>query len=81
MCIRDRYATGIAASTAIAHRILTLGAPAVADYRRFLCGGCSQHPIELLKLAGVDMASPQPILDTVAEFESTLAQLKPLLKK
>ncbi len=76
-----QYATGIAASTAIAHRILTLGAPAVADYRKFLCGGSSLHPIELLKLAGVDMASPQPILDTVAEFETTLEQLKPLLKK
>ena len=76
-----QYATGIAASTAIAHRILTLGAPAVADYRKFLCGGSSLHPIELLKLAGVDMASPQPVLDTVAEFETTLEQLKPLLKK
>ena len=76
-----QYATGIAASTAIAHRILTLGAPAVADYRKFLCGGISQHPIEVQMLAGVDMASPQPILDTVAEFETTLEQLKPLLKK
>ncbi|MBQ3048595.1 MAG: oligoendopeptidase F [Oscillospiraceae bacterium] len=76
-----QYATGIAAATAIANRILTLGAPAVEDYRRFLSGGGSLHPIEMLRVAGVDMESPQPILDTIADFERTLDQLRPLLKK
>lgn len=74
-----QYATGISAAVAIARRILTQGAPAVADYRKFLCGGGSAHPIELLKLAGVNMASQQPVLDTVAEFRTTLAQLRQLL--
>lgn len=76
-----QYATGISASTAIAHRILTLGAPAVEDYRRFLSSGSSLHPIELLKIAGVDMATPQPVLDTINEFEETLVALKKLLNK
>lgn len=76
-----QYATGISAATAIAKRIRTEGAPAVADYRKFLCSGGSDHPIELLRIAGVDMASKQPVLDTVAEFCSTLAQLRKLLGK
>ena len=73
-----QYATGIAAATAIADRIFTLGEPAVRDYRKFLCGGSSLHPIEMLKVAGVDMASPQPVLATAQVFRDTLAQLKAL---
>ena len=76
-----QYATGISAATAIARRILTLGAPAVEDYRRFLSGGSSLHPIEMLRVAGVDMSAPQPVLDTVEEFRCTLAELRPLLGK
>lgn len=71
-----QYATGIAASTAIAKRILSMGQPAVEDYRRFLRGGSSLHPIELLKLAGVDMASEKPVLDTVEDFRKSLEELK-----
>ena len=52
---------------------------AVEDYKKFLSGGSSSHPIELLRTAGVDMASPQPILDTVAEFSATLDELKKLI--
>lgn len=74
-----QYATGIAASTAIAHRIFTEGAPAVADYRKFLTTGGSGHPIDLLKIAGVDMASPKPVLDTIETFRTTLQELKALL--
>lgn len=74
-----QYATGIAASTAIAHRIFIEGAPAVADYRKFLTTGGSGHPIDLLKIAGVDMASPKPVLDTIETFRTTLQELKALL--
>jgi len=73
-----QYATGVAAATAISRRILTEGAPAVADYRAFLSGGSSKHPIEMLRVAGVDMASPQPILDTANDFRDTLKKLKEL---
>ena len=74
-----QYATGISAATALAKRILTLGAPAVADYRKFLSGGSSLHPIDMLRVAGVDMESPKPVLDAIEDFRDTLARLKPLL--
>ena len=74
-----QYATGISAAVAIANRIRKLGQPAIEDYKKFLRAGSSDHPIELLKLAGVDMASPQPILDIIADFDETLKQLEELL--
>ncbi|MGN1367439.1 MAG: oligoendopeptidase F, partial [Aristaeellaceae bacterium] len=49
------YATGLCAAVSLSERILNEGAPAVADYRRFLSAGCSVPPIEALKLAGIDM--------------------------
>lgn len=74
-----QYSTGISAAISIAKRIIGEGAPAVADYRKFLTTGGSDHPIELLRIAGVDMATPKPILDTVSAFATTLEELKPLL--
>lgn len=74
-----QYATGISAALGIAKRIFSLGDEAVKDYRKFLTTGGSDHSIELLKIAGVDMASPQPVLDTVKIFQDTLAELEKLL--
>ena len=74
-----QYATGISASLSIAERIFRLGEEGVRDYRKFLTTGGSDHPIELLKIAGVDMASPQPVLDTVKIFRDTLSELEKLL--
>ncbi|MBO5870541.1 MAG: oligoendopeptidase F, partial [Clostridia bacterium] len=56
-----QYATGFSAAVAIASRILEEGESAVADYKKFLSGGSSTDPISLLKIAGVDMSSPEPI--------------------
>ena len=50
-----KYATGIISAISIAERIYALGAPAVADYKKFLSSGGSDSPVELLKLAGVDL--------------------------
>ena len=55
-------------AVAIANRILKEGAPAVADYKKFLSGGCSTDPISLLKIAGVDMSSPEPVNSALALF-------------
>ena len=63
-----QYATGFSAAVAIANRILKEGAPAVADYKKFLSGGCSTDPISLLKIAGVDMSSPEPVNSALALF-------------
>ncbi len=74
-----QYATGISAAIAISRRIFEEGQAAVNDYRKFLASGGSGHPIDLLRIAGVDMASPKPIQDTVADFAETLAELKKVL--
>ena len=73
-----QYATGFSAAVAIANRILKEGAPAVADYKKFLSGGCSTDPISLLKIAGVDMSSPEPINSALALFGELIAEMEEL---
>ncbi len=74
-----KYATGFSAATAIAEKIYKEGKPAVDKYLEFLKGGGSNYPIELLKIAGVDLSSPQPIQDALNVFEKTLEELEELL--
>ena len=76
-----QYATGYAAAIALSRRILSEGAPAVADYLGFLSGGCSKTPIELLRGAGVDMASPEPIDAALAYFDELIGELEGLAEK
>ncbi len=73
-----QYATGFAAAVAIANRILTEGESAVADYKRFLSGGCSTDPISLLKIAGVDMSSPRPVNEALQLFGELLDEMEAL---
>lgn len=63
-----QYATGYSAAVAIAYAILNEGAPAVERYKKFLQGGCSESPVEILKIAGVNMESPKPVEDALAVF-------------
>ena len=72
------YATGFCAAMALSQRILTEGETAVADYRKFLSAGSSVPPLEALKLAGVDMSSPEPVRNALKIFKETLDQLKAL---
>ncbi|MHC0037692.1 oligoendopeptidase F [Pseudoneobacillus sp. C159] len=74
-----QYATGFAAAIAIGKRILEEGAPAVLDYLNFLKSGGTDAPIELLKIAGVDMASPKPIQDAMDVFAELLNEFETLL--
>lgn len=74
-----QYATGYAAAIAISRRILKEGQPAVDDYFKFLSGGCSMPPIELLKLAGVDLSTPAPIHQALELFDQLIDQLDELL--
>lgn len=64
-----QYATGYSAAIALSTRILEEGETAVADYIRFLSGGSSEDPIDLLKIAGVDMSSAAPIEDALKLFK------------
>lgn len=74
-----QYATGFSAAVAIANRILKEGAPAVADYKKFLSGGCSTNPISLLKIAGVDMSSPEPVNSALALFGELVDEMEQLV--
>ena len=74
-----QYATGFSAAVAIANRILTLGESAVKDYKRFLSGGGSADPISLLKLAGVDMSTPEPVNSALSLFGELIDELEALI--
>ncbi|KIR03518.1 Oligoendopeptidase F [Lachnospiraceae bacterium TWA4] len=71
-----QYATGLSAAIALSERILTLGEDGVNDYKKFLKGGSSKTPIELLQIAGVDMTTKQPVLDALKNFSNYLAFIK-----
>lgn len=75
-----QYATGQSAATALSKQILEEGEPAVERYiNNFLKAGCSDFPIEVLKAAGVDMESPEPIALACKVFEEKLEELEKLL--
>ena len=74
-----QYATGFSAAVAIANRILKEGAPAVADYKKFLSGGSSTDPISLLKIAGVDMSTPDPVNSALALFGELVDEMEKLV--
>ena len=73
-----QYATGFSAAVAIAERILKEGELAVADYKKFLSGGSSTDPISLLKIAGVDMSTPEPVNAALALFGELVDELEAL---
>ncbi len=74
-----QYATGFSAAIALSQRILNEGEQAVKDYIGFLSGGCSTDPISLLKGAGVDMTSEQPVNDALAMFNTLLDEMEELV--
>ena len=74
-----QYATGFSAAVAIANRILSEGEPAVKDYKKFLSGGCSTDPISLLKIAGVDMSTPEPVNDALKVFADLIDEFRTLI--
>ncbi|WP_090640932.1 oligoendopeptidase F [Paenibacillus sp. UNC496MF] len=75
-----KYATGFSAATSFSKQILEEGAPAVERYLGFLKSGGSDYSINILKKAGVDMSSPQPIEEAMSVFESLIEQMEQLTK-
>jgi oligoendopeptidase F len=74
------YATGYSAAAAFAKRILEQGDEARDLYlKHFLSGGSSDYSVELLKKAGVDMTSPEPVIATTELFNSLLDEVEKLL--
>jgi len=76
-----QYATGYAAAIALSRRILREGEAAVLDYLNFLSGGCSKSPIDLLKGAGVDMTSPEPVNQALELFGQLLDEMQALMEE
>ncbi len=73
-----KYATGIISAISIAERIYAEGAPAVEDYFKFLSAGGSDSPVEVLKLAGVDLTKPDAFNAAMASFRNALEQFEAL---
>ncbi|MCR4805671.1 MAG: oligoendopeptidase F [Clostridia bacterium] len=74
-----KYATGYSAATAISKKLIEEGQPARDNYLAFLKSGGCDYPVELLKLAGVDMSTPEPIEAAMQTFESLLDELESLI--
>lgn len=74
-----KYATGISASLALAERVSSGGKTERDDYFKFLTSGGSRYPIESLRIAGVDMASPAPVEAACKHFSHLVTELEKAL--
>ncbi len=73
-----QYATGFSAAMALSRKILAEGKPAAEKYLAFLSGGCSKTPIDLLRGAGVDMTTAEPIETALATFGELIDEFEKL---
>jgi oligoendopeptidase F len=73
-----KYATGFSAAMSFAKQIQDEGKPAVDRYLGFLKSGGSEYSLNILKRAGVDMSTPEPIRQAMSIFESILDQMEQL---
>ncbi|TFG58888.1 MAG: oligoendopeptidase F, partial [Spirochaetales bacterium] len=74
-----KYATGLAAAIELSRKVLQGGADERESYLNFLKSGGSRYPLESLQLAGVDMQSPEPIIQAMKKFRGLLNDLENLL--
>ncbi|MFT4889432.1 MAG: oligoendopeptidase F [Halobacteriales archaeon] len=74
-----QYSTGISAAVAIARDVLEEGAPAAERYLEFLRQGSRDYPLELLRMAGVDMSTADPIERALTEYDEQLERMAALL--
>jgi oligoendopeptidase F len=74
-----KYATGVSAALALANRVLGGGEKEKEDYFAFLKSGGSRFPIDALKIAGVDMNSPEPVNAACNTFKQLVDELEELI--
>jgi oligoendopeptidase F len=74
-----QYASGISAANALADGVLREGAPAATRYLDFLKAGDALYPIDALKLAGIDMRSPEPVERAFGVLERMINRLDALV--
>jgi oligoendopeptidase F len=75
-----KYATGFSAAMSISQQIINEGQPAVDRYLKFLKSGGSDYPIEILKIANVDMSTTEPVNNALKLFGSLLDQMEALVQ-
>ncbi len=76
-----KYATGISSAIALSQKILQEGQPAVDRYLQFLSRGSSMYSVDLLRDAGVDVTTPEPVLQALDSFEKRLDEMEELLSQ
>lgn len=76
-----QYATSYVAATALVRQIQADPVDAVQRYLRFLAAGSTKPPVELLRAAGVDMTSPEPIRATIAEMNDVMDRIEEILRR
>jgi len=74
-----QYALGISAAHALADQVLEQGAPAAERYLSFLKAGNSVYPLDALRMAGIDLSSPEPVERAFAVMEGIVARLDQLV--
>lgn len=74
-----KYATGLSSAIAIAHKILSGDEKTRDAYLKLLSSGGSNYPLELLREAGIDMTTKEPILSAIDMFDEKLEELKQLI--
>jgi len=75
-----QYATGISAALALSDKVINGNEKDLENYLNFLKGGSSRYPIDMLKMAGVDMTSPLPVQAAIEKFNRLVDQLENLLE-
>jgi oligoendopeptidase F len=74
-----KYATGLSAAIALSQRVLSGGKAELDSYLKFLSGGCSKYPLDLLRDAGVDMETEKPVAEALAHFGRLVDELDSLV--
>jgi oligoendopeptidase F len=74
-----KYATGLSAAITLAKKVAEGGAKELDAYLRFLKGGCSKWPLDLLRDAGVDLEKPEPVATALTQFGRLVDELDGLL--
>ncbi len=74
-----QYATGFAASELLVQKVKREGEEAVKKYLRFLNSGSSNYSLDILKDAGVDMTSSEPVTATINKMSSILDEIEKLI--
>ena len=71
-----KYATGLSAAIALSERVMNGGKAELNDYLGFLRGGSSKDPLDLLRDAGVDMETPDPVDRALKKFSHLVDELE-----